>query len=180
MDGYTLDGAVVSRVDIRPAVLRDASWITANLRPMDQLEVYCQLEPEPSNVALAWWLISSEAYIAYCRNRPAMLFGTSKLNDVCLSVWALGTKDTWRVAKRVGEWMRDDYLPRKALEGFTSMEARSIVDHEQAHSWIEATGGRQHGEPFVYGKGGERFVLYRWTVDQLTGKRLTEASEIAA
>lgn len=152
--------------DIRPAVLRDASWLMANLRPLDRIEAFCQLEDGFKTHELAGYALSYGAtFIAYDRGQPAMIFGTAPINICCLSVWALGTKHAWRVAKQVSDWLRDVHIPDRMAEGYTSMEARSLVDHAQAHSWIEATGGVPHGPPFEFGKGGEKFQLFRWTAD---------------
>lgn len=161
-------------VDIRPAILRDASWITANLRPLDRLEAFCQLPPGTKTSALAWFLVMGhgDAFIAYLRDEPAMVFGIAPINAVCLSVWALGTRRAPRVAPSISRWLRDELLPGKAAEGYTSMEARSLVEHHAAHRWMLSTGAVQHGPPFVFGRGGEEFILFRWTVDALHGKRI--------
>lgn len=169
------------QTDIRPAVLRDASWLMANLRPLDHAEAFCQLEPGYKTHELAHYSLSyGESFIAYDRDQPAMLFGTAPINICCLSVWALGTKRAWRVAKQVSDWLRDAHLPALAAKGYTSMEARSLLEHEAAHRWIEATGGVRHGPPFVFGRNGERFQLFRWTSDQLGGIQLPQHEEIAA
>jgi hypothetical protein len=163
------------RVDIRPATLRDASWVTANLRPLDHREAFCQLREGVKTHELAYFLVhGGDAFVADYIGTPAMVFGTMPINVCCLSVWALGTRHAWRVATAVSTWLRDTYLPEKAEQGFTSMEARSLVDHAVAHRWMESTGAVRATTPFVFGKGGEEFILFRWTVDKLTGNRLID------
>lgn len=168
-------------VDIFPAVIRDASWITANMRELDRREAFCQMRDDVKTHELAYWSIhNSDAYVAYWRDKPTMLFGTAVANICCLSVWAFGTADTWRVASAVTRFMRHTHLPARAAAGYTSMEARSLVEHETAHRWIRDTGGVQHGPPFVYGKGGEEFILFRWTADALHGIQAPHREETAA
>lgn len=151
-------------VDIRPAVLRDASWIMANLRPLDHKEAFCQLERGFRTHELAGYLLRyGDSYIAYDRDEPAMLFGTTPINIVCLSAWALGTKRAWRVAGRVATWVRDEHVPALRREGYTSLEARSLCENRQAQDWIRSTGGVEHGPPFPFGSDGELFQLFRWT-----------------
>lgn len=151
-------------IDIRPAVLRDASFVMANLKPLDHREAFCQLEPGFKTADLARYSLSyGETFVAFWRDQPVMVFGTAPINVCCLSVWALGTKNSWRVAGRVSAWLRDIHVPHRMKQGYTSMEARSLVDHEAAHRWIEATGGVAHGPPFEFGRDGEAFQLFRWT-----------------
>src|SRR5688500_7207289 len=116
-------------IDRRHAVLRDASWLMANLRPLDQIEAFCQLAPDFKTHELAHYSLSyGETFIAYHKDQPAMLFGTAPINICCLSVWALGTKHAWRVAKQVSDFLRDVHLADRIDDGYTSMEARSLVE----------------------------------------------------
>lgn len=161
------------RTDIRPAVLRDASWVMANLRPLDHQEAFCQLEPGFKTAELAAYCVRyNDTHVAYLDDEPVMILGTVPINVTCLSVWALGTKHTWRVAKTVSDWFRDVHLPARVAEGYYSMEARSLLEHRQAHSWIEHTGGTKHGPPFVFGRDGELFQLFRWTAHSLRGNQI--------
>lgn len=158
------------RTEIRPAVIRDASYIMANLRPLDHREAFCQLEPGFKTADLARYSLSyGDTFVAHLDDQPVMVFGTAPINITCLSVWALGTDQTWRVAKAVSDWLRSVHLPERITAGYYSMEARSLLEHRQAHSWIEHTGGVRHGPPFVFGREGELFQLFRWTAATIGG-----------
>lgn len=157
----------MSRVTIEPARLRDASFVCANLNHADRHETYAQVHPDLKTHQLAYWLLQSmEAHVAYWHGKPAMFFGVQPISVACLSVWALGTKQSWRCANRVASYMVHEVMPRVMAQGYTTMEARSFEGHWTAHNWIEKTGGRRHGEPFEYGREGERFILFRWTADR--------------
>jgi hypothetical protein len=67
------------------------------------------------------------------------------------------------VAKQVSDWLRDVHIRDRVAQGYTSMEARSLLEHTHAHNWIRATGGVEHGPPFEFGRNGEMFQLFRWT-----------------
>lgn len=153
-------------IELRPATLRDASFVTANLRPLDQLEVFCQMPPNTKTHELAYGLIfDGETYCSFYKGKPAALYGVGAINVCTLTVWAIGTKDMRRTVPAITRHLMEEILPRKIEEGFTSAEARSIVGHHSAHRWMKSLGGVPWGEPFLYGSGGELFQLFRWTAE---------------
>jgi hypothetical protein len=172
-------------ITIKPATLRDATYVIANMRPMDRKEVYCQLTDGVDDMQVAYLLLMhSEAYAARWtdqsgREWPVMFFGTQPMNAAALGIWALGTRHARRSVPAVTRYVVQELLPRKIAEGYRIMEARSIEGHTQAHRWIVGTGAKQIGEPFEYGKDGELFHLFRWTVDtyrDLHGMRYDDTS----
>lgn len=138
------------------------------MRDVDEREIMCQL---PADVVLyeACYLLlqGSDAFIAYRDGLPVMAFGTHPMNVCTLNAWAFGTEDMNKVLYPATQFLIRDYLPGKVAEGFHSMEARTHVEHHGAHRWLESTGAVVKSEPFVYGRSGELFVLYRWTADAL-------------
>ena len=141
---------------VRPACFRDASYIVANMRKQDEDEILCQLPEGMKRHEIAYALLmgGGDAFVA--------------INICTLSAWAIGTPRTWRVLVEATRFLIADYLPGKIAEGYSSMEARTHVEHRQSHGWLESTGAVVHGPPFVYGRNGEKFLLYRWTVDAMT------------
>jgi hypothetical protein len=137
----------------------------ANLNDHDDREVRCQLVDDPDMAALAKAaLIAGETRIAYYRTFPAMFFGTTPMTVSCMSAWAVGTDDSRRVIPAVSRCFIDELIPDRLDEGFNSMEARAMVTNEPAMHWLLSMGGEQLGKPFLFGKGGEMFTLFRWTV----------------
>lgn len=153
------------RVSIKPACLRDTSFVLANMRAKDRAEVFCQLPDGVTCPQLAMHLLRGKGFVAYLDDQPVMVFGTSLLNVCTASVWALGTPKTWRVVPAVSQFIMLEHVPDLLDQGITSVEARSILGHDQAHKWMLGLGAERSGEPFVYGKGGELFQLFRWTVE---------------
>lgn len=154
-------------IEITNAVLRDASYVTANLRPRDHEEVYAQWPDDLSTAMLARILVyspGSDCYTALLDGQPVAVFGTSPMTVNCMWVWALGTKDMRRAVPAMTRHFLDEQVPRRIEQGITCAEARSLATHGVAHRWIEALGGVKQGPAFEFGKRGEFFVLYRWTV----------------
>jgi hypothetical protein len=166
-------------ITIERANLRDASWITHNLRSEDREEVYCQLPDGLHHAVFATWLLGNgEAFIAYSNGNPVLLFGTSPITVCALSVWAMGVPGMERSIPEVSRFLISEHIPYRIKAGFNNMEARSHVDHVAAHRWIESMGGERHGPAYVFGRGGEHFITYRWTVSSyraISGSRWAEA-----
>lgn len=159
----------MSGVEIKPACMRDASYIMAHLRPMDQLEVRCQIPDSVTMGQMTWFMLQSgDAFVAYLRNQPVMFFGTSTLNVAAKSIWAVGTERTPRVIPRVTRFVIHEHCPELVKQGFLILEARSLVQHAEAHRWMLSSGAKKSGEPFYYGAGRELFQLFRWTIDDFT------------
>ncbi len=151
-------------IHIEPANLRDASYVTANLRPYDREEVFCQLPDGVDNATLAAALMAGESFVAYHGDQPVGFFGTNLINICTASVWALGTPSLYRAIPAISRFLFDEHVPRLIDRGVLSLEARAMHGHRSAERWIKSLGGTPQGDPFVYGKGGELFTLFRWTV----------------
>lgn len=151
------------RIHINNANVRDASWITCNMREKDRQEVFCQFPTASSRdlgVALAQ---EEDAYIAYRDGEPVMLFGVSPMCQVGLSVWAVGTKGCERCIPKITRFFMQEIMPRKMQEGYRWMEARSLATHYDAHVWMKKTGAEPRLKLEEYGNDGEDFILFRWT-----------------
>lgn len=162
-------------VTIEPATMASASFICANLRPLDHAEAFCQLPEGTRTHELAHaMLMSGDNYVVKLRDEPIIFFGASPMNAVCSSVWAIGTKRFDRGVPALMRFFDSTLGPKLRALGVTSLEARAMVEHEQAHRWIHLTGGVAHGPAFEYGRNGEKFVLFRWTetsISAAAGKR---------
>lgn len=160
---------------IRPATLRDASYVMANLRPADWEELACQIAPATKRHEIAYALLmSGDCFVAFWKGQPCAVFGSSIINAACLSIWAVGTPDISRVARSIGKFMTRVHVPDRLAQGFGSGEARSMATHHDAHRWLVSLGAHQHGGPFEFGTGREKFLLFRWTKADFEG--ITRAS----
>lgn len=152
-------------IHILDASVRDATWIAANMRAIDRAEIMCQVPDELQMHTLVLAMLSpGGGYIAYEDERPVMVFGTTPFTVNAMVAWGFGTDHTPRVIPTVSRFLIKRHIPARIEQGFTIMEARSIATHGEAHRWFETLGGEKHGEAYEFGKGGEYFVSYRWTV----------------
>jgi hypothetical protein len=152
-------------IEIEPATLATASWVTANLRAEDRAEVFCQLPDNTPTAAIAEFSIrSGEAFVALDRGNPVALFGSTPMTAACFSVWALGTKRFARAVPEMTVAFMSYIVPRRIDQGFRCAEARAMQANTKAVLWLDALGGEVLGEPFPYGKDDELFLLFRWTV----------------
>lgn len=155
-------------VTIKPGVLRDVSFVMANLRAADVVEVACQVPDDLRSYELAWMVMqgSIEQYVAYVNDQPVAAFGISPSTSVaCHIAWALGTDRMRYAMPAITRFYAQDIMRRACERGCVSLEARSIQSHKEAHRWMRSTGARSSGAPYPYGKGGELFITFRWTAD---------------
>lgn len=156
---------MVKQADIIPATLRDVTYVLYNLRPLDELELSCQLPDGLKRDAVAYDLLMNSyvAYTGHLRGHPEMVFGVSLMNAACVSIWALGTVYSHRLAPAIVDHVLEAVVPHLIDDGYLTMEARSLVDHVEAHRWMKSAGAKQVGDAFEYGKAREKFLLFRWT-----------------
>lgn len=170
---------MTTHVTIEPACFRDASYIVANMRPGDRDEIMCQVPLGTKSYEIAKFMIEGgDAYVAYWKGTPVMLFGTNPLNSAVMCIWAIGTKHTWRVIHAVSRFMMNVHLPAQVeTHGYKAMEARSHITHEAAHRWMQSTGAVVWGPPFVYGMNGEKFLMFRWEPEAFAAARAKYGTE---
>lgn len=155
-----------SSIRIATATLRDVSFVLANLRPMDDIELRCQLPDGARMHEVAYGLLmAGDAFAALDDGQPIAVFGTNFMTPACRGVWALGTPRAKRAIPEVTRFMTGEYADALKAAGVLSLEARSHVGHEAAHRWMHSTGAVRVDPCFPYGKNGELFYVFRWTRD---------------
>ena len=145
------------------ATIKDVSYVMAWLKPKDLEETLCQLQPDADMQRLGYALLmSGDTYVARYRGNPVMVFGTQVMSASTLQVWALGTKETWRVASAVIDYFKTRLVPHYAAQGYYALEARSLATHDEAHRWMRASGADTHGPAYEFGRDREMFLTFRW------------------
>lgn len=154
-------------IEIRPATLRDLSYVTAHLRAADAREIYCQLPEGAASLDVAALSLAGteHAWCVWWRGTPIAGFGAtpSSLCGTVWSAWAFGTRRFTRAAPAIGRFVGASLAPVLIAKGARRVEARSIADHDAAHRWLERLGARRETELREWGRGGETFVLWAWT-----------------
>lgn len=151
--------------EIGPANIRDVSFIAGNLRDNDKTEVLCQL-PEGITAQQIGYICTrpGTSFIAYLDSKPVMVFGFDPvtLAGNVLNAWAFGTKDSHKVIHQLTLWLKDNLLRDWINQGVTRIEARSFVEHVDAHKWLKSTGAVEEGTLIDFGRNGEQFIQFAW------------------
>lgn len=151
-------------IDIRPANLRDVSFITANMRDCDKREIFCQVAPgtKPEAIAYRSLATSFTAWVAYLRGKPVAAFGFSEIVDGVLCGWAYGRKGMGRCIPAITRFVFTTLVPEWQTSGVRRIEVRTIESHHSAHRWLEAAGAKRLCALDAWGRNNERFYIYEW------------------
>lgn len=155
-------------IHIRPATLRDVSFIAANLRVCDREEIDCQVAPgtRPSAIA-AFCLHGSQSWTVFRDGLPVGAFGFAPISDGVLNGWAFGRPGFSRCIPAVTRFVFRNVVPGWLDQGIRRIEVRTIESHEGAHRWMEAAGATRCCALDDWGRSGERFYLYAWVARTL-------------
>lgn len=154
-------------VEIRPATIRDATWIAANMRSEDVREILATANVGSLTEAAIACVVTSPdyAWCAYHRAEPAGCFGVSHVSPLqphLRSAWAWGTDRFKRVAPAITRFSVREWPRRLIADGVTRVEVRSIEGHDIAHKWLSAIRARHEADMPNYGVNGETFQLWSW------------------
>lgn len=173
-------------IEIHEACIRDVTYVSANMRPQDARELYCQLPEGTNSTELAYLALNGAwcAYTAFLNGKPAGVFGMTAANyaETVYSAWAFGTKNFRRVTPRIGRYCLQVVAPRLVVAGARRVEVRSIHDHDLAHKWLTGLGAARECDLVDYGRNGERFTLWSFTATNWKNSDVfqhSEASEAA-
>lgn len=146
---------------IKPATIRDATYVTANLRPEDQMESDVQLGPlHPIDLGAAM-VQQPYAFIAYHDDVPAVIFGATPISVTTVSAWALGTKHMRRAIPSVTRFCLGPLSGQLNRDGYRWAEARVLLTNELAVRWMKTMKAKNVATLPRYGSGGEPFGLFR-------------------
>ena len=150
---------------IRPATLRDATFIGANMRANDAHEILCQLPEGTSSADAAAICFATTPdgwkWTAWFNGQPVAAFGVMALTHCVWQGWAFGTDRMARVIPMVSLFMMNQ-RERMQEHGCRRLEARAFKRHNQARVWITHMGGTYRCDLPEHGRNGETFELWEW------------------
>ena len=162
-------------VEIKPAALRDVCFVAAHMREADRREALCQVAPGTSmlEIAAASHGGSGLVYCAWYRGSPVAAFGAAPASHAgtVWSAWLFGTKKLARAIPEIGRFGLGTLSIRLIEEGVRRLEVRSIDGHDIAHAWLARLGARREARMHDYGRGGEAFTLWSWTLKDWRSNR---------
>ncbi|MGO4339865.1 hypothetical protein AB4037_33770 [Labrys sp. KB_33_2] len=151
-------------VAIRPATLRDMTFIAATMRDQDRREIRAVIEESDTAIGTMLFHSSTDlAWTAWIDGDPVAAFGVTRLFPGLGSGWAYGTRRMRRAVPAVTRFARSSVRPLLIAEGFRRIEVRTAIDHDLSHRWLEGLGFRREGIALDYGRGGLDFVTYAAT-----------------
>jgi len=151
-------------ITIRPATLRDMTFVAANMRQADRREIGAVIQESDTYVGYALFASSDGlAWVAWLDDEPVCCFGVSKLFTGLGSGWAYGTRRMRKVMGVVTRFALRDVRPMLIRQGFRRIEVRTAVDHDLSHRWLERLGFAREGIAVDYGMDGLDFVTYAAT-----------------
>lgn len=151
-------------IEIQSANLRDVSWIAANLRKCDQIEIACQVskDAKPEQIAASSLASSTQAWTANYKGFPTVAFGFGEVSYGVLVGWAYGRDGTERCIPAITRFVFTQLVPQWLSSGVRRIEVRTIESHHSAHRWLEMAGARRVCALDAWGRNNERFYLYEW------------------
>lgn len=149
------------RVEIRPATLRDLTYIAVNMRDSDWREIACQVPAGTKRSEVGARSLSHETWTAHLDGQPVAAFGVVPATVSVLLLWAWGTTRMRRTIPAISRFVNETLAAEWVERGITRVEARSIVGHEEAHRWMRGFGAQEQPCP-GWGSHGEAFILFWW------------------
>jgi hypothetical protein len=140
--------------------------VCANMRPADREEIMAlrwsdsvmDLAEDTMNVPGPKWVAHLEG------EGPTAVYGAAPMWPGVFSLWLYGTPHFHQVGLRLSRHIQRVMIPSLAIAGAHRAEARSLSTHTEAHGWMERLGGKPEATLKGYGKNGEDFVVYAWSV----------------
>ena len=160
---------ISDRVVIRPAGLRDACFVAANMRAQDRAEIYAVSDAREGAQVAAILLMASPglAFTAWLDGEPVAVFGVALVPGAShlSSGWAYGTSRMARAVPAMTRHIVNVLAPAVMALGVTRCEVRTMVGHDLSHGWLRSMGAVGEGISRRYGRNGEDFAVYAWTKD---------------
>lgn len=152
-------------VAIRAAGLCDVALVAARMREVDRQEIRA-LRGDGANAAdVAMDAVYGRRSVAFCAwsgDEPVAAFGAAEVRPTLWSVWLFATEGWPTVALAATRFVRRELLPGLLAAGANRAECRSIVDHTQAHRWLERLGAKHEADLIDCGPERRTFRLYAW------------------
>ena len=140
-------------------------YVCLRLRERDAREIY-NLRPHDNPVRLAseaaWVLPQGRARIAWYQGRPAGVVGMFESWPRMWEMVMFGTDEFPHVAFAMMRWARRELRDLLVNGWGHRLQADSHVEHEEAHKFIRAMGGREEVRLLKYGKDGSEYVRFSW------------------
>jgi hypothetical protein len=172
----------VTKIEMRPLTLRDATFVAANMNDNDWEECRCQIQREDRlavGVDMFSYTREGHGFTLVVEGQPVVCFGVSQtlLPTLC-HAWMYGTWRSWRGVPFLTRYVKETFIPSLLKEGIMRVEARALASHVRAQRWLIKMGAMWDCRLYNHGKNGEDFVQFSWwkdmyNADHVRGGNLT-------
>lgn len=141
--------------------------VATNMRAADREEIFATRWTDSAlDLAEDVVRIPGPKWVAWRKGTgPVAAYGAMPMWPGVWSLYCFATPHFRQVAGSVTRHIMRVMMPSLAIAGAHRAEARSIVSHVEAHAWLERLGARREGELKGYGRGGEDFITFAWSVE---------------
>lgn len=141
--------------------------VCINMRDRDRDEVYAtRWTDSPLDLAEDMTRIPGPKWVAWREGiGPVAAYGAMPMWPGVWSLYLFATPHFQHVAWDVTRHIRRVMMTSLSIAGAHRAEARSLSTYLEAHAWLERLGARREGELKGYGRGGEDFITFAWSVE---------------
>lgn len=155
---------------LKSATLAELTFVAANARAIDKREVLASGPRSMTEAGYLTWHMTENiggiAYSVWIDDVPHAVFGftrQSPLTPWLFSAWAWGTDKMGLCMPTMAAWAQDRLIPEVEEWGMRRIEARSSVEHTEAHRWLLWMHFKREADLVEWGRDGADFVLFAWT-----------------
>lgn len=143
-------------------------YVASNMRAIDRAEIFATRWMESAiEVAEDTTVYPGFTWVGWLDTDPVVVFGAKPLWPNVWTVFAYATDKFQQIAWNVTRHIRRVTIPALVLAGAHRAQCHSLATHVEAHKWLESLGAVRECVVPRYGKGGEDFVLFGWTLESV-------------
>ena len=151
---------------LEPLTREAALAVVLRMRRRDRREIYATCwHDNPVEVAEFLALSGKFGWAAFIENDPVAIVGARPLWPGVWSVWMVATDRFREIRFSMTRFIKHGMIPALVQTGAHRAETTSLAIHHEAHRWLEALGATREATFRAYGRNGEDFVSYVWTLD---------------
>lgn len=148
---------------IRPATFADVMAVARDMRAADREEIFATRwsddEGELARDCLAGW-----TRCCFVEGTPTAIIGAIPVRPGSWQVFMFATDQFKRCRISVTRFVLRVMIPILVEYGVHRAECQSIEGHAEAHAWLEYLGARREAVHSHFGRNGETFYTYVWTL----------------
>ena len=151
-------------IELRPATVRDVSFIGSYMRQQDKSEILGVLPEwmEAGQAAQMCLDVSPDQFcwVATYKGQPACAFGAAPISPYQMwrwSAWSFGTNRMVRAIPAISRFMKETWFDQLFAAGVARLEVYSSAEHDVSHRWLKKLGLIKECTCRMYGREGDDY-----------------------